>query len=317
MADLTGLHALMPDIVITEFMDGPAVEALAAAHDTLYDPALVDDRPRLLSLLTGARALVVRNRTQVDTEILAAAPELVAVGRLGVGLDNIDLDACAARGVKVFPATGANTIAVAEYVIAAALQLVRPVYAATGEVVAGDWPRGRLQGGELWGRTLGLVGFGGIARAVATRARAFGMRVAAFDPHLPEGDLAWTGVARHGFRDLLAAADVVSLHVPLTSETRGLIGPDTLAAMKPGAILINTARGGVVDEPALAAALKSGQLGGAALDVFEAEPVSAAQGAVFEGVPHLILTPHIAGVTRESNTAVSHVTAQNVLGALA
>jgi (S)-sulfolactate dehydrogenase len=124
-------------------------------------------------------------------------------------------------------------------------------------------------------------------------------------------------VARHGFRDLLAAADVVSLHVPLTQETRGLIGPDTLAAMKPGAILINTARGGVVDEPALAAALKSGQLGGAALDVFEAEPVSAAQGAVFEGVPNLILTPHIAGVTRESNTAVSHVTAQNVLGALA
>jgi (S)-sulfolactate dehydrogenase len=307
----------MPDIVITEFMDGPAVETLAAAHDTLYDPTLVDNRPRLLAQLAGARALVVRNRTQVDTEVLAAAPELVAVGRLGVGLDNIDLDACAARGVKVFPATGANTIAVAEYVIAAALQLVRPVYGATGEVIAGGWPRGRLLGGELSGRTLGLVGFGGIARAVAARARAFDMTIAAFDPHLPSGDPAWEGVARHDLPDLLATADVVSLHVPLTAETRGLFDAARLAAMKPGAILINTARGGIVDESALGEALKHGQLGGAAIDVFETEPVTVEAGAVFDGVPNLILTPHIAGVTRESNAAVSHVTAQNVLGALA
>lgn len=305
----------MPDIVISEFMDAPAVEELRAAHDTLYDPALVDDRPRLLAAVAGARALVVRNRTQVTAEVLAAAPKLTVVGRLGVGLDNIDMAACAARGVKVFPATGANSIAVAEYVLAAALTLVRPVYGATAEVAAGKWPRTRLVGGELAGRTMGLVGFGGIARAVAARAKAFGMAVIAFDPHLSPGDPAWDGVHRHALPDVLATADVLSLHVPLTDETRGMLNAPALAAMKPGAILINTARGGIVEEAALADALRGGHLGGAALDVFDAEPLPAS--TVWDGVPNLILTPHIAGVTRESNAAVSSLTARNVLGALA
>jgi (S)-sulfolactate dehydrogenase len=305
----------MPAIVITEFMDAPAVEELRAAHHTLYDAALVDDRPRLLAAVADARALVVRNRTQVDAALLAAAPKLEVVGRLGVGLDNIDMAACAARGVRVFPATGANSIAVAEYVMAAALTLVRPVYAATAEVAAGRWPRTRLVGGELAGRTLGLVGFGGIARAVAVRAKAFGMTVIAFDPHLAPGDPAWDGVHRHALPEVLATADVLSLHVPLSDETRGMLNAPALAAMKPGAILIDTARGGIVEEAALADALRSGHLGGAALDVFETEPLPAS--TQWDGVPNLILTPHIAGVTRESNAAVSSLTARNVLGALA
>ena len=305
----------MPDIVITEFMDAPAVETLRAKHDTLYDPALVDDTPRLLATVAEARALVVRNRTQVTAALLEAAPKLVVVGRLGVGLDNIDLPACAARAVKVCPATGANTIAVAEYVLAAALTLVRPVYAATAEVAGGGWPRGRLLGGELSGRTMGLVGFGGIARAVAQRAQAFGMRIAAFDPHLGPADPAWNGTARLSLPDLLGTADVLSLHVPLTDETRGLLNAAALAAMKPGAVLINTARGGIIDEPALAEALRTGHLGGAAIDVFETEPLPATP--LWDGVPNVILTPHIAGLTRESNAAVSDVTARNVLEALA
>lgn len=305
----------MPDIVITEFMDAPAVEALRAKRDTLYDPALVDDTPRLLATVAEARALVVRNRTQVTAAVLDAAPKLVVVGRLGVGLDNIDLAACGARAVKVCPATGANTIAVAEYVLAAALTLVRPVYGATAEVTGGGWPRGRLLGGELSGRTMGLVGFGGIARAVAQRAQAFGMRVAAFDPHLGPADAAWNGTARLSLPDLLATADVLSLHVPLTDETRGLLNAAALAAMKPGAVLINTARGGIIDEPALAEALRTGHLGGAAIDVFETEPLPAT--TLWDGVPNVILTPHIAGLTRESNAAVSDVTARNVLEALA
>lgn len=306
-----------PVIVITEFMDDTAVARLQAVHATHYDPALVDEPARLRALLPNARALVVRNRTQVTSALLDAAPRLEAVGRLGVGLDNIDLDACAARGVTVFPATGANTIAVAEYVIATALQLVRPVYGATAEVIAGGWPRGRLVGGELSGRRLGLVGFGGIARAVAARAAAFGMAIAAFDPHLAPADPAWGGVARLSLPDLLATADVVSLHVPLTGETRNLIDAAALAAMRPGAVLINTARGSIVDEPALAAALRDGTIAGAAIDVFAEEPLSAAAAGVFEGVPNLILTPHIAGVTQESNSAVSHLTATNILEALA
>ncbi|MEL6680459.1 MAG: hydroxyacid dehydrogenase [Pseudomonadota bacterium] len=305
----------MADIVVTEFMDEGALEALDAS--CLYDPTLVEDRARMLAALGSARAIVVRNRTQVDVELLGAAPALKVVGRLGVGLDNIDLAACAARGVAVRPATGANTLSVAEYVISTAMALVRGAYASNAAMIAGAWPRGALIGGELSGRTLGLYGYGGIARAVAVRAHALGMTVIAHDPHVPEEDAGWAGAERVTADDLLARADVLSLHVPLTDETRGMIGAEALAAMKPGAVLINTARGGVVDEAALCAALSAGRLGGAALDVFETEPLTAEAGAIFAGVPNLILTPHIAGVTQEGNVRVSTVTVANVLEELA
>ena len=304
-------------IVVSEFMDAPSVARLAAAHPTLSDPALVDDRPRLLAALTGARALVVRNRTQVDAALLAAAPRLEAVGRLGVGLDNIDLPACAARGVRVMPATGANALSVAEYVIAAALMLTRGCFFARDEMLAGGWPRGRLMGGEVAGRTLGLCGFGDIARLTADKAAALGMRVIAHDPYLAADHPAWAAVGRVTAAELLARADVLSLHVPLTPGTSNLIGAAALAAMKPGAILIDTARGGVIDEAAVADALRDGRLGGAALDVFAREPLDAAAAAVFAGVPNLILTPHVAGVTREGDARVGAVTADNVLAALA
>jgi len=303
----------MADIVITEFMDQAAVDGLATGYDVLYDTGLVDDPGALAAALADARALIVRNRTMVTRELLAAAPRLKAVGRLGVGLDNIDLEACRSRTVEVLPATGANDVAVAEYVIAAILILRRGAYAATGEVAAGDWPRQRLIGREASGATLGLVGFGGIARRVAARAAALGMEMVACDPNISADDPAWEeyGVARLGDLDrLLEVADAVSLHVPLTDATRGLIDAGAVGRMKPGAILVNTARGGVVDEPALAAGLKSGRLGGAALDVFADEPLGPRNA--FDGAPNLILTPHIAGVTEESNRRVSAVTAANV-----
>lgn len=302
----------MAAIVVSEFMDETALPALRAAGEVLYDPGLVDRPAELLAAVAEARALVVRNRTQVRGALLAAAGRLEVVGRLGVGLDNIDMEACRRRGIAVHPATGANDVAVAEWVMAAALILVRGAFGASAEVAAGGWPRTRLMRGELMGRTMGLVGFGAIAREVAARARAFGMGLAAHDPYLAEGDPVWAGVARLSLPDLLAAADVVSLHVPLTAETRGMIGAAALAAMRPGAVLINAARGGVVDEPALAAALRSGALGGAALDVFAEEPVTAATGALFAGIPNLILTPHIAGVTVESNVRVSAMVAERV-----
>lgn len=305
----------MSYIVITEFMDRAAVDGLGADFDVHYDSELVDRPDELRTRLGDCRALIVRNRTRVDDALLAAAPALRVVGRLGVGLDNIDLDACAARGISVLPATGANTVAVAEYVIAALLLLVRGSYRASDRVLAGEWPRRQLVGGELSGRTLGLVGYGAIARAVAERARALGMRIAAHDPLLAADDPAWSGVQRCAdLPELLGLGDALSLHVPLTPRTRRLIDAGALAAMKPGAVLINTARGGVVDEPALAEALRSGRLGGAALDVFEREPLPA--GSVLVDVPNLILTPHIAGVTAEANVRVSAVTAANVRRAL-
>ncbi len=306
----------MADILITEFMDEAAVDTLRRDFSVDYDPALVDRPVELAAKAAGARALIVRNRTQVRGALLDAAVRLECVGRLGVGLDNIDLAACKARDIAVFPATGANDVAVAEYVLAGALILVRGAYAASPDVIAGAWPRNRLMGGEVMGRVLGLVGFGAIARQVAKRARAFDMRLIAADPFLAADDPAWAeyGVERVEREALLSSADIISLHVPLTAETRNLIDSAALARMKRGAIVINAARGGVVDEAAAMAALAAGQLGGLMLDVFDTEPLPA--GSAFTAHPNLILTPHIAGVTGESNVRVSSVTAESVRRAL-
>ncbi len=303
----------MTRIVISEFMDLPAVESLRGAFDVDYAPELVDDRAGLLARVAEADALIVRNRTRVDREVLVAAPRLRAVGRLGVGLDNIDVAACEAAGVAVYPATGANSLAVAEYVVATSMVLLRGAYLSSNEVAAGQWPRARMsQGRETAGKTLGLVGFGGIGRMTAKLAQALGMRVLAYDPMLPPDAPAWSeaGVGRRELDALFGEVDVLSLHVPLTESTRGLVDAARLARMKPDAILVNTARGGVVDETALAAALRSGKLGGAALDVFDDEPLRA--GSPLAGAPNLILTPHIGGVTRESNERVSSLIAERI-----
>lgn len=302
----------MPEIVITEFMDEAAIEASFAGRDVLYDPKLVDDPARLTAALREARALIVRNRTQVRGALLDAAVRLEVVGRLGVGLDNIDVRACEARGIAVYPATGANDLSVAEYVITAALMLLRRAWFATERVAAGEWPRTESMGRELAGKRLGLVGYGAIARVTARMARDLGMSVGAYDPLLPADHPAWAGALRQALPELLSSSDVVSLHVPLTDATRNMLDAKAIAGMKPGAILVNAARGGVVDETALCASLRSGHLGGAALDVFAREPVDATSGAQFAGVPNLILTPHIAGVTEESNVRVSAVTAEAV-----
>ena len=304
-------------VVISEFLDEAALGGFPAEWSIVYDPGLVDERTELLAELHDADAIVVRNRTQVNAELLKAAPKLKVVGRLGVGLDNINLGCCSDSGVIVKPAIGANTRSVAEYVIGAAMSLIRGAYTSNAAMLAGEWPRGPLgQGGEISGKVMGLWGFGGIARAVAARARAMGMDVIAFDPFVAEDDPAWEKIEPVDREALLARADVISLHVPLTSETKDMIGAEAIAAMKSSAILINTARGGVVDEAALAAALKSGDLGGAALDVFAEEPLTAEAAAVFEGAPNLILTPHIAGVTAEANSRVSHITVKHVVTVL-
>ncbi|MDF2864953.1 MAG: 3-phosphoglycerate dehydrogenase [Achromobacter mucicolens] len=304
-------------VLISEFMDAPAVDALRQRFDVRYAPELVEQRAALLEAAADADALIVRNRSQVNAELLAAAPSLVAVGRLGVGLDNIDLAGCEARGIKVIPATGANARAVAEYVIGTMLSLLRGAYASTADVAAGTWPRTALsQGLEAHGRTLGVVGFGGIGRLAAQLARGLGMRIVGSDAALPAAHPAWqeAGAEPLALDELLGQADVVTLHVPLTSETRHLLDAARIERMRPGAILINTSRGGIVDEAALAAALRAGRLRGAALDVFEQEPLPA--GGPLADAPNLILTPHIAGLTQEANTRVSDMVAAGVTMAL-
>lgn len=307
----------MPRIVITEFMDADVVDRLAARFDTHYGPALVDEPGALAPLLADCEALIVRNRTQVRPELLARAPALKVVGRLGVGLDNIDQDACTARGIKVIPATGANALAVAEYVICTAMMLLRGAYLSSVQVAAGEWPRPVLsRGRELAGKTLGLAGFGGIGRLTAELAGALGMETVAYDPYLTAHDpvLAATETRLADMEGLLSESDVISLHMPLTAETRNLFDAGRIAAMRKGAVLINSARGGIVDEAALAAALREGHLAGAALDVFENEPLAA--GSALAGIPNLVLTPHIAGVTEESNARVSRLIAERVANAL-
>jgi (S)-sulfolactate dehydrogenase len=298
-------------------MDERAVERLGARHDVLYDPKLVDDAPRLQAEAASADALVVRNRTQVRGDLLAALARCRVVGRLGVGLDNIDVSGCESRGIRVSPATGANAASVAEYVIAAAMLLLRGAYAGTAQVAGGRWPREALSTGrEIGGRVLGLVGFGSIGQLTARLAQSLGMRVIAYDalldashPVLAAARVRWTP-----FDELLASADVVSLHVPLVDSTRGLFDARRIASMKHGAILINTARGGIVDEVAVADALRRGTLGGAALDVFQTEPLPFSPH--FADCPNLILTPHVAGVTEDSNERVSSLIADRVLEVL-
>lgn len=304
-------------IVITEFMDEPAVAALRTKFDVRHDAKLADRRSELLAALADVDAVIVRNRTQVDQALLANAAKLRVVGRLGVGLDNIDVEACKARGIQVIPASGANALAVAEYVICTVMLLLRGQYLASAAVAAGEWPRGAFgEGRETAGKTLGIVGFGGIGRLTARLAQGLGMKVIAADAMIPADSPVWrdTGVGQRELDRLLAESDAVTLHVPLTGETRHLIDAARIGRMKPGAVLVNSARGGVVDEAALVAALRAGGLGGAALDVFEEEPISA--GSPLAGVPNLVLTPHVAGVTRESNARVSSMIAEKVAEAL-
>ncbi|HSS65520.1 MAG TPA: hydroxyacid dehydrogenase [Gammaproteobacteria bacterium] len=307
----------MADIVISEFINDSALELLSADFDVDYDPNLFEHVNELENAISDCRALIVRNRTSVTESLLDAGTSLEVVGRLGVGLDNIDLRACKARGIRVFPATGANVNSVAEYVIAALLILFRRAYTATGEVLAGEWPRNRYMGLEVSGKTLGIVGFGAIGRAVASRAIALGMRVVANDIFIDPDSGCWEkhGVEAADLKTLLGESDAVTLHVPLSEQTRHLIDDKAIAAMKKGSVVVNTARGGVIDENALVDALKKGQLGGAALDVFEKEPLPA--GSHLEGAPGLLLTPHIAGVTVESNERVGTLIADRVRSALA
>lgn len=294
----------MARIIITEFMSEAGFEVLSG-HDVVYDPELSENPDRVRALVSGADGVIVRNRTRVSAELVDGSPPLRVVGRLGVGLDNIDVDACRRRGIDVHVAFGENAVSVAEYVITTMLMLTRGTFLATDDLVDGSWPRMAMRGFEIRGRTLGLVGFGDIARRIAEMARGLGLEVIAYDPYVPDDDDAWRLAKRVSLDALLADSDVVSVHVPLTGETGGLIGERALEKMRDQAVLINTARGGIVDEGAVVEALRSGRLRGAALDVFAHEPLGPDEGERFRGVPNLVLTPHIAGITVESSDRIA------------
>ena len=303
----------MSSILISEFITSQALETLRSKNAVVYEPELYKDRPALIAALQNTEALIVRNLTQVNEEILTGATKLKVVGRLGVGLENIELPVCAKRNIKVIPATGANAESVAEYVLGATIALTRGFIPATMATLKGDWPRPRFSAyPECIGKMIGIVGFGSIGRIVAKKVHAFGLQCLAYDPML-SGDYAELdgfSVPLLSLSNLLSKSDAITLHLPFLPETKNLFNAATLDQMKAGACLINTARGGIVDEKALADRLRSGRLGGAAIDVFSTEP--AKDLSHFSGIENLILTPHIAGVTHESNERVSQMIADEV-----
>jgi D-3-phosphoglycerate dehydrogenase len=278
---------------------------------------LGEDRPEEIPrALAEAEAVIVRT-APLPAAAIAGAPKLRVVAKHGVGYDNIDVAAATARGIPVTVTATANATSVAEFTLAQILALIKLSAAMDAAVRAGDWAaRNRLVPIELAGKTLAIVGFGRIGRRVASRALAFELRVLVHDPYVAAEAIRAAGCEPvERLEDALAAADVVTLHCPLTAETRGLIGRERLARLPAGAFLVNTARGGIVDEAALAEALRSGRLAGAALDVMVREPLPADDPLL--GVPDLLLSPHVAGVTAESARRMALEAAENVLAGLA
>jgi D-3-phosphoglycerate dehydrogenase len=290
-------------IVVPEDVLGPALDRLVARYPSTVDTTLWSDEARLKSALANARALMVRNLTHVSAGLLEAAPHLDVIGRVGVGMDNVDVDAASARGVVLCFAPDDNAVSVAEHVFALLLGLARKLTSADASVRDGRWERRAHTGFELLGKTLGLLGLGKIGFRVATRARAFGMTVLAHDPYVGSSHVHVTesGARLVTLPELLALADIVSIHLPLNEETRTLIDSGRLAAMKPGAVLINTSRGAIVDEAALHVALTRGHLGGAALDVRESEPPG---DSPLNRLNNVLLTPHVAAWTEEAQDRV-------------
>lgn len=262
------------------------------------------------SVLATADALIVRSATRVTKEMLARATSLKAVGRAGVGVDNIDIAAATASGIAVFNAPGGNTIAAAELTMALLISVARRIPAAEASVRRGEWNRAAFKGVELRGKTLGLIGAGRIGGEVAIRCQAFGMEVIAYDPYLSPTRADELDVELTGFDEVIERADFVSLHVPLTDETRGILEAGTLSRLKSTAFVVNASRGGVVDEVALAKALHDGEIAGAGLDVYEDEPLAA--DSPLRDAPNLVLTPHLGASTEEAQVGVATEVAQKI-----
>lgn len=280
-------------------------------HDN-FEVVTIDDSAsqEFVSELGTAVALIVRSATKVTRDVLAGAPMLKAVGRAGVGVDNIDVPAATAQGVAVFNAPGGNTTAAAELTLGLLISVARKITAAEASLRGGEWNRAPFKGVELRGKTLGLIGAGRIGGDVATKCHAFGMEVIAYDPYLSPTRAEELDIDLVGLKKVLKRADFISIHVPLTEETLGIIDERAIERMKPTAYVVNSSRGGVVDEAALAKALHNGDIAGAALDVYETEPL--AVDSPLRDAPNTVLTPHLGASTEEAQVGVATEVAQKI-----
>jgi D-3-phosphoglycerate dehydrogenase len=300
-----------PKVVVAEAIAPAGIAAMEGDCDV--DVAVGVERSDLLARMAEAAGLIVRSATQVDAEMIEAAPHLQVVGRAGIGVDNIDLDAATRAGVLVVNAPNANTISAAEHTMALLLAQARRITEADASLRSGAWERKRFNGVELHGKTLGVVGLGRIGTLVAQRASAFGMRILAYDPYVSEERARRLGVELSGLAELFATADFLTIHLPRTNDTEGLVDAAMLATMKPTARLINVARGGIVDEAALADAVRNGTIGGAAVDVFAVEPTT--ESPLF-GLPEVVVTPHLGASTQEAQDKAGISVAESVAEAL-
>lgn len=297
-------------ILVTDGLEADAIALLRKTHEV--DVAVLD-AASLLERIPGYHALIVRSRTKVTKDVLARATNLKVVGRAGVGVDNIDVEAATSRKVVVVNAPTASTVSVAELALGHMLSLSRHLPEADRTTKDGKWEKKRLEGHELYGKTLGLIGSGRIGAEVAKRAQAFGMRVIAYDPYLSPATAERVGIRLVDKEVVLRSADYVSIHAALTPETKAMIGGKELAMMKRSAYLINCARGEIVQEVALAEALKAGTVAGAALDVFEKEPPG---GSPILSAPNVVFTPHLGASTHEAQARAGAIIADQVLLAL-
>ena len=300
-------------VVIAEKIAQAGIDRIAASCDV--DIAIDVSREDLLARMADADALVVRSSTQVDAELIAAAPKLKVVGRAGIGVDNIDVEAATIAGVLVVNAPTANAVSAAEHAMALLLSQARRVAEADRITRSGVWDRKRFQGVELHGKTLGVIGLGRIGTLVAQRAMAFGMRIVAYDPYVSADRARRLGVDLVAdLDDLLAVVDFITVHLPRTRETEGLLGASAFDKVKPGVRIVNASRGGIVDEDALVDAIRSGKVAGAALDVFATEPLT--DSALF-GLDEVVLTPHLGASTQEAQDKAGTDVAASVVDALA
>jgi D-3-phosphoglycerate dehydrogenase len=299
-------------VLVAEPLATEGLELLKTEHEVNYRPEL--SRDEFLALLPDYDALIVRSGVKVDAQAIAAGAQLRVVGRAGVGVDNIDVAAATAAGILVVNAPTANTIAAAELTVGLIYALSRHIPQAEASLRRGEWRRADFVGTELRGKTLGIVGLGKIGMAVAQRARAMEMTLVGSDPYVSAEVAAEHGIELIEMDDVLRRADVVTVHVPLLAETRGMIGPEQLGLMRPTAFVINVARGGVIDEAALAEALRDGRIGGAAIDVYAHEPP---HDSPLLDAPNTVLTPHLGASTREAQTKAGVEVAEQVLDALA
>jgi D-3-phosphoglycerate dehydrogenase len=303
----------MARILVTEKLASSGLEAMQAAGHVV-DVRLDLTPERLIEVIPGASALVIRSATKVDEALLRAGRELVVVGRAGIGLDNVDVAAATTLGVMVVNAPESNILSAAEHALALLLTQARNVAQAHAALVAGRWERSKWEGVELHGKTLGVVGLGRIGALVAQRALAFGMRLVAYDPYISPERARRMGVELLALEELVAVADFITIHLPKTAETTGLFGKELLGRVKPGARIVNAARGGIVDEEALAEAIRSGRVAGAALDVFASEPTTSSP--LFE-LPSVVVTPHLGASTVEAQDKAGEQIAEQVVLALA